>query len=164
MGESNKTVNNVIADTSVKDALGSIIHSVEQIVTFTREIEAATGEQSAGAEEIAKATQELSRLTQEISAATEEQSTGAAEVVRTMEQMRDVVRQAAEMAVGLQGSAEQLYRQSDTLQGVIGRFTLKAADAVGRPGDVQPFVTPFAAAFIPDASALRMNGHEHPAH
>ncbi len=122
MEESNKTVREYIADSSVKESLTSIMSSVAQIVGATREIEAATNEQSAGAEQIGKATQDLSRLTQEIGAATEEQSTGAAEVVRAMEQLRGLVQQSVEMADELQGSAENLYRQSDVLTSVVGQF------------------------------------------
>jgi methyl-accepting chemotaxis protein len=126
---------------------------------FTHEIEAATSEQSAGAEQVGKATYELTRLTQEISAATEEQSTGASEVVRAMEQMRDMVRQSSEMATGLQGSAEDLYRQSEGLQGVVKRFKIgdddKLSDVRGRD---QMRDMPF----VPGSSVMRQNGAHHP--
>jgi methyl-accepting chemotaxis protein len=131
MDDSNKTVREYMADSSVRDSLETIIGSVDKIVAATREIEAATTEQSAGAEQIAKATQDLSRLTHEISAATEEQSTGAAEVVRAMEQLRGIVQQSVQMAGDLQGSAESLYRQSDVLNGVVGRFKVNGHDANG---------------------------------
>jgi methyl-accepting chemotaxis protein len=129
MDESNRTVREFIADTSVADALKTITASVDKIVTFTREIEAATSEQSAGAEQIARATQDLTRLTQEISAATEEQSTGAAEVARAMEQLRNIVQQSAEMATGLQESAEGLNRQAELLQSIIKQFRTSDQDA-----------------------------------
>lgn len=127
MDESNRVVRDYMANTAVQESLQSIISAVERTVALTREIEAATSEQSVGAEEVAKATQDLSKLTQEISAATEEQSTGTAEVVRAMEQMRNLVRQGADTAEGLQGSADQLYRQSGMLQNVIGRFQTDTA-------------------------------------
>jgi methyl-accepting chemotaxis protein len=158
MDQSNRTVSDYIADTSVRDSLESIILSVEQIVAFTREIEAATNEQSAGAEQVAKVTQDLTQLTQEISAATEEQSTGAAEVVRAMEQLRDIVQQAAEMAGGLQGSAEQLFSHSDVLQGVVGRFRID--EEKGNNGMTHRAAVPF----VSDASVIRLNGHQHPSH
>lgn len=150
MEESNKTVREYISDSSVRDALSSIISAVGNVETLTREIEAAINEQSAGADQVAKASQELTTLSQEIWAATEEQSTaseqvtrmtsdvtrlaeevlvateeqstGAAEVVKSMEQLKEIVQQSVEMASELQGSAENLYRQSDTLNGVVGRF------------------------------------------
>jgi len=62
----------------------------------------------------------------EISAATEEQSTGAAEVVRAMERLRGIVEQSVEMTGELQDSAESLYRQSDVLTGVVGKFKLQS--------------------------------------
>lgn len=150
MDESNKTVREYIADTSVKQSLEEIIEAVAKIVASTQEIEAATTEQSAGAEEIARATQDLSRLTQEISAATEEQSTGAAEVVRAMEQLRGIVEQSVQMTGELQGSAESLYRQSDVLMGVVGKFKLQATDEVSSAS--APVLPPI----------VRMQGVQHP--
>ena len=150
MDESNQTVRDYIADSAVKDALATIIGSIESIVGATGEIEAATTEQSAGAEQIGRATQDLMGLTQEISSATEEQSTGAAEVVRAMEQLRGTVAQSVQMSSALQGSAENLYRQSDVLTGVVSKFKLNAtADA------------PQAFDSLVDATVLRMNGVQH---
>jgi methyl-accepting chemotaxis protein len=125
MDESNKQVRDYIADTSVGEAFQTILASVEQIVGRTQEIEAATSEQSAGAEEIARATHGLSQLTQEISAATEEQSTGTAEVVRAIEELRVMVQQSVEMTNDLQKSADSLFQQSDLLNGIVGQFHLE---------------------------------------
>jgi methyl-accepting chemotaxis protein len=147
--DSNTTVREYIADSSVKDALQTIIGSIENIVSATGEIEAATNEQSAGAEQIARATQDLMGLTQEISSATEEQSTGAAEVVRAMEQLRGIVEQSVQMAGELQGSAEGLYRQSDVLNSVVGRFKTTG----GENGVEFDIIVP--------SSTIRMNGVQH---
>jgi methyl-accepting chemotaxis protein len=134
MDESNKTVREYIANTAVQDSLERIMKAIESIVTFTREIEAATSEQSAGAEEIARATQNFSQLTMQISSATDEQSQGTAEVVRAMEQLREIVQGSVQMAAGLQGSAEQLYQQSDLLNAVVGKFKIGLEQ-----DDVRPF-------------------------
>jgi methyl-accepting chemotaxis protein len=134
MDESNKTVREYIANTSVQDSLERIMKAIESIVTFTREIEAATSEQSAGAEEIARATQNLSQLTMQISSATDEQSLGTAEVVRAMEQLREIVQGSVQMAASLQGSAEQLYQQSDLLNAVVGEFKIGTEQ-----DDIRPF-------------------------
>lgn len=150
MDESNKTVREYISDNSVKESLQTIIGSVEKIVVATCEIEAATNEQSLGAEEIARSTQDLSRLTQEISAATEEQSTGAEEVVRAMEQLRHIVDQSVQMTNELQSSAEGLYQQSEVLNGVVGRFNIGAVAE-----------TKQAPVSLAAQTALRMNGHQH---
>lgn len=154
MDESNSIVRAFIADTSVHDSLSSITAAIHRIVTFTHEIEFATSEQSTGAEQVARATQNLSQLTQEISAATEEQAIGAAEVVRAMEQMRDVVQQAHQMSGGLQTSAEQLYQQAEVLQSVVKRFNTGASET---PPNVE------AVAFKPDDSLLRLNGAQYQA-
>lgn len=122
MEESNQTVRDYIADTSVKDALKIIIESVTSIVGRTKEIEASTREQSAGAEQISQASQDLTRLTQEISAAAEEQTTGAEEVARAMESLKGLMQQSVQMADDLQSSAQNLSRQSEMLNGIVGRF------------------------------------------
>ncbi len=129
MEDSKKTVREYINDTSVKESLTTIIGLVEQMVSATHLIESATTEQSAGAEEVARATQNLTELTAEISAATEEQATGAAEVVRSMEQLRGVVEQSVQMSNDLQESAESLYQQSDVLQGVVKKFKVGGIEA-----------------------------------
>lgn len=127
MEDSNKVLREYMADTSVQRSLGNILAAVERTVVLTQEIEAATSEQSAGAEQIARAMQDLARLTQVISAATEEQSTGTDEIVRAMEQMREAVHYSSEMSGELQNAAEQLRQQADVLQGVVSRFQLAAA-------------------------------------
>lgn len=134
MDESNKTVSEYMQDRSVSESLETIRKSVHLIVGATREIETATNEQSAGAEQIARATQDLSRLTQEISASTEEQSSGAAQVVRAMEELRRIVEQSVDMAANLQGAAEGLHRQSDILKSIVGQFTTKG-DQPTRSGE-----------------------------
>lgn len=128
MAESNKTVSSYMSDTSVKDVLENIIESVQQIVSFTQDIESATTAQSIGAEQVVEATNNLTQLTREISVATEQQSVGATEIVKSMEHLRRVVEQSAVMSDGLQTSAERLYRQSDVLQGVVGKFRAGAKD------------------------------------
>ena len=133
MDESNRIVRDYMADTSVSDSLQNIIAAVERTAVLTQEIEAATSEQSAGAEEIGRATQDLAHLTQVISSATEEQSMGTDEVVRAMGQMTQAVRQATEMASELQTSAAQLYQQAELLQGVVSRFHTEAAMPAASP-------------------------------
>ena len=129
MEQSNQTVKDYISDTSVKDVLSSIITSVEQIVLATQEIEAVTHEQSSAAEQVAKASEDLTRLTHEIGAATEEQSLGAAEVVRAMDQLRGIMQQSVQMASELQTAAESLHRQSGALNGVVGGFNINGHQA-----------------------------------
>lgn len=154
MDESNSIVRAFIADTSVRDSLSSITAAIHRIVTFTREIEFATSEQSTGAEQVARSTQNLSQLTQEISAATEEQAIGAAEVARAMEQMREAVQQAHQMSGGLQTSAEQLYQQAEILQAVVKRFNT---------GSSEPPASSETDAFNLDDSVLRLNGTQYQA-
>ncbi|HKX26051.1 MAG TPA: methyl-accepting chemotaxis protein, partial [Blastocatellia bacterium] len=124
MVQSNHTVKEYIADTSVRDSLVTILSSIERIVTFTHEIEAATSEQSSGADQVAKASQDLSHLTQEIKAATEEQSVGASEIVKNMDQLRGTVQQSVQLVSELQSAAEDLRGQSEFLNGVVSHFNL----------------------------------------
>jgi methyl-accepting chemotaxis protein len=137
MVESNKIVRNHAADSSISDRLETIRSTVESIVARTREIEAATAEQSIGADQIAQATQSLSRLTQEISAAAAEQSTASTEVTRSMGKLHEIVQQAAETATDLQGAAESLHHQSIMLKRVVGKFeTAEVYDMVSESSEI----------------------------
>ncbi|MFN7945242.1 MAG: methyl-accepting chemotaxis protein [Blastocatellia bacterium] len=132
MEESGRVMRDYIADTSVTRALENISESVTRTITLTQEIEAATSEQSSGAEEIARATQDLSHLTQQISAATSEQSLGASEIAREMAQIRAVLVHSASMASGLQELSVSLSRQAETLRTVAARFQTESAVCLTR--------------------------------
>jgi len=157
MTQSTRTVQEYVQDTSVKDSLGEIISAVERILGRTREIEAATSEQSAGAEQIAQATQNLMRLTQEIYAATEEQSIGATEIVRAMEQLSAVVTHSAQMTQELQLSSESLYKQSEMLTEVVSRFKIAAS----QNGAASAMNVKKEAAYFKSASAAHFNAESH---
>jgi methyl-accepting chemotaxis protein len=124
MDESYKTVQEFIADSSVKSSLEHIIRDIQNITQYTMEIDIATSEQSVAAEQIARATQELSELTKQISDASEEQSQGADEIAHAMESLRKAAQQSSVMTTDLQDAAEQLHRQADLLEGVVGCFNL----------------------------------------
>jgi methyl-accepting chemotaxis protein len=140
MEASNQIVRDSMGDTSLDEALRTILSVAEKIEGRTREIEAATTEQSAGAGQIALATQDLTRLTQEISSATAEQATGAAEMARAMEQLRGIVRETVEMGSELQSSAENLQQQSSLLSSVVGKFDTGAAARASSPS-LTPILT-----------------------
>ncbi|HWQ34035.1 MAG TPA: methyl-accepting chemotaxis protein, partial [Blastocatellia bacterium] len=127
MDELSRVVSEHIADNSVNDALNMIIAAVERTASLTRQIEAATSEQSAGADSIVQATRELARLTEEIGPATEEQSGNTVAILSSMEQMNLAARQTAHIAAELQNSADSLFQQSELLQQVTGRFRTEAA-------------------------------------
>lgn len=139
MEQSDRIVRDYMADTSVSDTFRTILSNVQNIVGRTQEIEAATGEQSAGAEQIARATQDLSRLTQEISSAAKEQAVGTQEVVRAMEQLRELVRQSAEMTTELQRSADSLNTQSDVLSSVVTQFRTDNVESTVPVGNSSDF-------------------------
>ena len=78
-------------------------------------------------------------------------------MVRSMEELRGIVQQSVQMAAELQGSAESLYRQSDVLNGVVGRFHTGAkAGAMGQSVEHQPLTERRgeASAFISSAGSL----------
>jgi methyl-accepting chemotaxis protein len=129
MDESNRVVHSHMNDRSVQQALQKILSAVENIVPLTREIEAATNEQSIGAREISQATTELARLTQAISQATEEQSAGTAEIMHTTTEVRNAITQTQAMAGALHLSAEKLYGQAELLQGVVYGFKTQTGPA-----------------------------------
>jgi hypothetical protein len=55
-----------------------------------------------------------------------------------MEQLKGVVRQSVEMAQELQASAEGLYQQSDSLNGVVGRFKTGEDRMAAHTADAPP--------------------------
>ena len=77
----------------LKSTLAKISSVVSEVSRCSKEIGAATSEQSSGAQQIELATARLSELTQEISAATEEQSTGTKQVVQSIEKIGEMVQQ-----------------------------------------------------------------------
>ncbi|HYE72114.1 MAG TPA: hypothetical protein VEF04_02240, partial [Blastocatellia bacterium] len=126
--QSQRTVHEFVADQSIANSLQSIQTSVEQVVSLTRQIEVATSEQSAGAEEIGRAMQDLSKLTQEINAATTEQSSGAAEIVQTMVQMSQAMENSALSAKQMKEMAALLSRQSESLRAIVSSFDIGASN------------------------------------
>ncbi len=129
MQKSSETVRAHLNDSSVGDALSTIMMSIEYIMLSTREIETITRDQSAGGEAVARASQDLTRLTQEISSSTQEQSVGAVEIVRMMDQLREIVSKFVDMAGQLLGAAENLRGQSGVLNQSVSRFHIADAAA-----------------------------------
>ena len=127
MNDAHKTVEEYISNTSISDSLSSIISTIEQVVVSTQEIEAATNEQSVGAEQIDQAMHSLSQLTLEISSSANEQSAGVSEAINAMDRLHKVVDQVASMTQMLQQSASQLQSQAFVLQQVTNHFKVEAS-------------------------------------
>jgi methyl-accepting chemotaxis protein len=111
----------------VGHSLKNIEGNVGEVDRYSKEIGAATQEQSAGSTQIAKAAESLRESTQEISSATDEQASAAEQIVKTMEKMREMITQNASGAAQLASSAEELNSQADRFQQVIGTFILDDA-------------------------------------
>jgi len=111
----------------VGQSLKNIEGNVGEVDRYSKEIGAATQEQSAGSTQIAKAAESLRESTQEISSATDEQASAAEQIVKTMEKMREMITQNASGAAQLASSAEELNSQADRFQQVIGTFILDDA-------------------------------------
>ena len=79
----------------VGDTLKVIENNVGEVDRYSKEIGAATQEQSSGSTQIAKATESLREVTHEIRSATEEQASAAEQIVKTMEKMREMIHQNA---------------------------------------------------------------------
>jgi methyl-accepting chemotaxis protein len=108
----------------VGDTLRVIEGSVVEVDRYSKEIGAATQEQSSGSTQIAKAAENLREITHEISSATEEQASAAEQIVKTMEKMREMIHQNASGATEIASSAEQLRSQADRFQELVGRFVI----------------------------------------
>jgi len=109
----------------VGDTLKAIEGNVVEVDRYSKEIGAATQEQSSGSTQIAKAAENLREVTHEISSATEEQASAAEQIVKTMEKMREMIHQNASGTTELASSAEQLRSQSDRFQEIVGKFVLE---------------------------------------
>jgi methyl-accepting chemotaxis protein len=105
---------------SLKDIEGN----VSEVDRYTKEIGAATQEQSSGSAQIGKAAEELREITQEITSATHEQAAAAEQTVKTMEKMREMIQQNASGTTELASSAEELSSQAERFQLVIAKFKL----------------------------------------
>jgi methyl-accepting chemotaxis protein len=108
----------------VGSALTVIEGQVLEVDKYSREISAATQEQSSGSSEIAKATENLREVTHEISSAADEQAAAAEEIAKAMEKMRNMVHQNASGTVELASSAEQMRSQADRFLEIVGQFQL----------------------------------------
>ncbi len=108
----------------VGDTLKGIEGTVVEVDKYSKEIGAATQEQSSGSTQIAKAAENLREITHEISSATEEQASAAEQIVKTMEKMREMIHQNASGTTELASSAEQLRSQADRFQEIVGKFVL----------------------------------------
>jgi methyl-accepting chemotaxis protein len=137
-GQVSRTVRNMDASTTtvadgmkrtdeLRMTLERIGVAVADVSRRSREIGAATAEQSVGAQQIEQATSRLSDLTQEISAATEEQSNGTEQVVKAIEQIHAMVQTNAGSVVSLASSAEELSRQASGMRELAARFHVGSA-------------------------------------
>lgn len=114
----------------VGDSLRNIEDNVVEVDRCSREIGAATQEQSSGSTQIAKAAENLREVTHEIASATGEQASAAEQIAKTMEKMREMIHQNASGTAELASSAEQLSSQAERFQVVVGRFVLNGTEKV----------------------------------
>ena len=112
----------------VGDTLKAIEGNVAEVDKYSKEVGAATQEQSSGSTQIAKAAEKLREITHEITSSTEEQASAAEQIVKTMEKMREMIHQNASGTTELASSAEQLRSQADRFQEIVGRFRIDDED------------------------------------
>lgn len=105
---------------SLRDIEGSVI----EVDRYSKEIGAATQEQSSGSTQIAKASENLREVTHEITSATDEQASAAEQIVKTMEKMREMIHQNASGTTQLASSSEELRTQAERFQEIVSRFVL----------------------------------------
>lgn len=116
----------------VSDTLKAIENNVGEVDKYSKEIGAATQEQSSGSTQIAKAADSLREITHEITSATEEQASAAEQIVKTMEKMREMIHQNASGTTELASSAEQLRSQADRFQELVARFIVNDEDRTNK--------------------------------
>jgi PAS domain S-box-containing protein len=111
-------------------SLKNIEGNVVEVDRYSKEIGAATQEQSSGSMQIAKSAENLREVTHEITSATEEQASASEQIVKTMEKMREMIHENASGTAELASSAEQLSSQADRFQQVVSRFVVDGSDSV----------------------------------
>jgi methyl-accepting chemotaxis protein len=114
-------------------ALTTIEAQVREVDKYSREIGAATQEQSSGSAQIAKAAENLREVTHEISSATDEQASAAEQIVKTMEKMRNMVHQNASGTAELAASAEEMRSQADRFLEIVSQFQVGESGGRGGP-------------------------------
>jgi len=124
MDKSMQIVRRVWIEQACRRFTPDIESRVMEVDRYSKEIGAATQEQSSGSAQIAMASESLREVTQESMSATDEQATAAEQIVNTMEKMREMINQNASASVELASSAEQLNSQSDRFLQVVGLFVL----------------------------------------
>jgi methyl-accepting chemotaxis protein len=114
-------------------ALTTIEAQVREVDKYSREIGAATQEQSSGSAQIAKAAENLREVTHEISSATDEQASAAEQIVKTMEKMRNMVHQNASGTAELAASAEEMRSQADRFLEIVSQFQIGEGGELAAP-------------------------------
>lgn len=109
---------------SLKDIEGNVV----EVDRYSKEIGAATQEQSSGSTQIAKAAENLREVTHEITSSTEEQASAAEQIAKTMEKMREMIHQNASGTAELASSSEQLNSQAEKFQQIVSRFALNGSE------------------------------------
>ncbi len=109
----------------VGNALKDIDNSVAEVDKYSREIGAATQEQSTGSALIAQSAEKLREVTHEILSATEEQASAAEQIVKTMEKMRDMIHENATGTAELATAADELNSQANSFQKIVSRFKVE---------------------------------------
>lgn len=109
-------------------SLKEIEGNVAEVDMYSKEIGAATQEQSSGSTQIAKAAENLREVTHEITSSTEEQASAAEQIAKTMEKMREMIHQNASGTAELASSSEQLNSQAERFQQIVSRFALNGSE------------------------------------
>jgi methyl-accepting chemotaxis protein len=99
--------------------------SVSDLFRCSREIGQAIAQQTAGARRIEEVSATLSDLTRQINAATQEQSNGTEQVVSAIEQIRGMAHTNVKSATDLAASADQLSRQAGIMRDMVSRFQVR---------------------------------------
>jgi methyl-accepting chemotaxis protein len=107
---------------ALRTSFENIGASVSELFRCSREIGQAIAQQTAGARSIEEVSSRLSDLTRQINAATQEQSNGTEQVVSAIEQIRGMARTNVKSATDLAASAEQLSRQAGIMRDMVSRF------------------------------------------
>jgi methyl-accepting chemotaxis protein len=138
MGRSTDLVNDGLGTSAkVVETLTKIEVVVDSVANTSKYIDNVIVEQSAGTEEILRATQELTIVTHEIQAASQEQAISTSEIVKAVERVQAAAERNTRLSEHLSTTGRQMLGQSKSLEDAIGSFRL-ADEITGKTAPKSP--------------------------
>ncbi|MEW6733252.1 MAG: methyl-accepting chemotaxis protein [Acidobacteriota bacterium] len=125
MGRSTELVSEGLKQSgNVVAALGQIETVVSNVAETSTRIDGVIIEQTAGIEQVLKATQQLTLITYEIQAGSQEQAVSTGEIVKAVERVRDAAERNVKLSQHLSTAGRSVLTQTERLEEAVSVFHL----------------------------------------